>query len=513
MVAYATVDDAKALLPQLKDSLAGVCADYDALFAPHALAHAELFNRVSLDLGGCAGRAETTEALLDLATRENRLPPALLEKMYDAGRYMLICSAGEVLPNLQGIWSGSWTPAWSGDFTLDTNVQSAMACAGSANLADLMEGYFRLMESFYPEWRLNAQRTYGCRGLFTNARASNTALLLHWGRWPGIFWTAGCGWLASLFVEYVDYTGDREFLVRRCLPMLRETALFYEDFLRETDAEGRVVFSPSYNPETGCGINATMDIAVAREVLTSLIAVCTKLQVEQAQVPKWQALLNKLPPYSINDQGALPEWPNRPVDAGHRHHSQLYPCFQSFDPLFETNTSLRQAAQTTVRVKIAGSDGGGEQSSFGRIQCGMAAAYLRMAEEAYGRLQVMAVKRSMYASLITSHEPNAEIFNTDGNGGIPQIVNTLLLFSRPGQLELLPALPKAWPNGRVSGLRARGGLEVDLEWKDAQLSQAVVRGVANEPGTVQVRYGNGTCSLTLVRGEQRRLQTADFGFA
>ena len=118
-----------------------------------------------------------------------------MEKMYDAGRYMLICSAGEMLPNLQGIWSGSWTPQWSGDFTLDTNVESAMAAACSGNLADLMEGYFRTIEGFYPEWRINAKRTYGCRGVFSSSRSSNTGLLLHWGYWDLLFWTAGSGWL------------------------------------------------------------------------------------------------------------------------------------------------------------------------------------------------------------------------------------------------------------------------------------------------------------------------------
>ena len=464
VVAYRATGDAAALLPQLKESLAGLRTGYEALMAPHAVAHGALFDRVTLDLGGGADRAKTTEELLDLAKTKKCLSPALMEKMYDAGRYMLICSAGELLPNLQGIWTGSWKPAWSGDFTLDTNVQSAMASACSANLPELMEGYFRLMESFYPEWRLNAKRIYGCRGVFTNARASNTALELHWGDWPGVFWTAGCGWLASLFTDYADYTGDHEFLENRCLPLLREIAAFYEDFLTETDKDGHVVFIPSYNPETGCGINATMDIAVAREMLAKLIAAGDR------ESAKWQALLTKLPPYPVSANGELAEWSDGRLEPKHRHHSQLYPCYQSFDPLFETDAALRKAAQASVRAKIAGSDGDGEQSSFGRVQCGVAAAYLGMAEEAYGRLQVMAVKHSMTPSLITSHEPNGDIFNTDGIGGIPQIANTMLLFSRPGQMDLLPALPKAWPSGSVKGLRARGNFAVDIEWKGGKVT-------------------------------------------
>jgi hypothetical protein len=498
VVAYLATDDAKALMPLLKKSLVDVQPDYAALFAPHAKAHAALFNRSSLDLGGSADRAKTTEDLLDQAKKENSLPPALMEKMYDAGRYMLICSAGELLPNLQGIWTGSWTAAWSGDFTLDTNVQAAMASACSANLPDLMEGYFRTIESFYPEWRLNAKRIYGCNGFLSNARASNTCLMLHWGTWEGVFWTAGSGWLASFFSQYAETTGDRVFLEKRVVPLLKETAAFYQDFLAGTEKDGKVTFIPSYNPETGCDISATMDIAVAREVLTNLIADCRKLNIEKDNIPKWEALLAKLPPYPVTADGKIPEFPRGGVDAGHRHHSQLYPCFQSFDPLFETDATLRSAAQATVRTKIAGSDGGGEQSSFGRMQSGVSAAFLGLPEEAYGRLKVMAVKRSMTPSLITTHEPDAQCFNTDGNGGIPKIASTMLLQSRVQtgnpqsqvsnskyEIDLLPALPQAWPNGSVKGLRTPGGFTVDIEWKNGKVTN--YRIASPKPEDVKIR--------------------------
>lgn len=494
VVAYHNTNDAKALLPRMKESLACVLPDYAALFAPHAKAHAALFNRVSLEIDGGADRGKTTEELLDQAKKENSLPPALMEKMYDAGRYMLICSAGELLPNLQGIWTGSWTPTWSGDFTLDTNVQAAMASACSANLPDLMEGYFRAIEGFYPEWRINAKRIYGCRGFISNARASNTCLLLHWnGSFPGLFWTAGSGWLASFFSEYATTTGDREFLLKRAVPLLKGIAEFYEDFLAETDKGGKATFIPSFNPETGCGINATMDIAVTKEVLTNLISDCRELKIEQDNIPKWEGLLARLPLYSVTADGKIPEFPGGGVAAGHRHHSQLYPCYQSFDPLFETDPTLRSAAQATVRTKIAGSDAGGEQSSFGRMQSAVSAAFLGLPEEAYGRLKAMAVKRSMTPSLITTHEPDAQIFNTDGNGGIPKVVNTMLMFSRPGRIDLLPALPAAWSSGSVKGLRACGGITVDIEWKDRKVTHYRIE--SNEKTSVIVHVNGETKSV------------------
>jgi len=499
VVAYRTADDAKALLPQLVASLTDVGTDYETLLAPHVRAHRELFERVTLDLGGGAERALSSEELLGIASREQRLPAALMEKMYDAGRYMLICSAGEAPPNLQGIWTGSWNANWSGDYTLNSNIQAAIASAWSANLGDLMEGYFRTMESFYPDWRLNARRIYGCRGVFTNSRASNNALELHWGTWQGVFWTAGCGWLASFFCDHADYTGDREFLARRCVPLLKEVVAFYEDFLTDTDAAGRVVFIPTYNPETSCGINATMDIGVAREMLTRLVAACRELDIEQDNLPRWEALLAKLPDYPVDATGKIPEFPGGKVNPKHRHHSQLYPCFQSFDPLFETDSALRAAAQATVRSKIEAADHGGEDSSFGRVQAGTAAAFLGMAEEAYGRLEIMATRRSMNPSLITSHNPNARAFNTDGNGGIPLIANMMLFVSRVGRIDLLPALPAAWPAGSIRGVRARGGFEVDLEWAEGMLKQARIRSLAG--GVTTVRYHDASVELTLKPGE------------
>jgi alpha-L-fucosidase 2 len=134
-----------------------------------------------------------------------------------------------------------------------------------------------------------------------------------------------------------------------------------------------------------------------------------------------------------------------------------------------------------------------------------------MAEEAYSRLQVLAVKRSMNPSLITAHEPAGEIFNTDGNGGIPQVVNAMLLFSRVGRIDLLPALPAAWPNGDVKGLRAKGGFEVDLQWKDNKL--VAVRLTSLQGNPVQVRLGDQTAKVTVKKGStvtlDAKLQVVD----
>ena len=465
VVPYQAREEAAALLPQLVKSLKTLNADYGKLYDSHRKQHAALFDRVSLDLGGGEDRKKTSEELLANAVKEQRLPNALMEKIYDAGRYMYICSAGELPPNLQGIWTGSWIPAWSGDFTLDTNVQLAMKHAFTGNLGELMEGYFRMIEGFYPEWKLNAERTYGCPGYLTNARASNTALLLHWGKWPGIFWTGGCGWLAHFFYDHWQFTGDEVFLRERTVPLLKEVVAFYEHFMSLDPNTGLYEFIPSYSPESGTGITATMDVMVCKDALKSLIHAYRALDIDKENIPKWEAMLKRLPEYRINEDGALAEW----VPEGgaekykHRHLSHLHACYEALDDLDPYRSpKLWTAAQEATRRRI---HSGGEVSSHGRMHMGLAAAFLHMPEEAYGRLEIMATGNSMYASLMCSHEPNARIFNLDANGAMPEILHRMLLLSKPGALDLLPALPKAWPHGEIRGIKARQQITIDrLAW-------------------------------------------------
>ena len=499
VVAYRTAEDAVALLPQLVQSLKGLETDYDQLFVPHRRQHAELFDRVSIDLGGGDDRAKSSEELLATAVREKRLPAALAEKVYDGGRYMFICSAGELPPNLQGIWTGSWHPAWSGDFTLDTNLQLAIKHAYTAGLGELLQGYFRMIENFYPEWRINAKRTYGCPGYLTNARASNTALLLHWGKWPGIFWTGGCGWLAHFFYDHWQFTGDETFLRERTVPLLKEVASFYEGFVILDPQTGRYEFTPSYSPETGAGITSTMDVMVCRDVLTSLIAACKTLNIEQESIPKWQAMLKRLPEYRINEDEALAEWipEGRPERYKHRHLSHLHSCYEALDDLDPERTpKLWKAAQEALRLRI---HSGGEVSSHGRVHMGLAAAFLRMPEEAYGRLQVMVTGQSMYSSMMCSHEPDGRIFNCDANGAMPEMIHRMILQSRPGILDLLPALPEAWPKGEIRGILARRQITINrLAW-DKPAGTVHLKLTSGIQQTISLRLGEKRQELVLVK--------------
>ena len=205
---------------------------------------------------------------------------ALAERLYNACRYLIICSSGDTPPNLQGIWTGTWSPAWSGDYTLDSNIQLEVQSMMSCNMPELMESYFDLVDSWVPDWRLNARKIFGFRGVTSNARASNTCLLLHWGKvWPGEQASIGlAGWMLHFYYDYYMFTGDRKFLEKRFLPLAKEIALFYEDFLTGTeDASGKYRFYMGYSPEHGLSANTTFDISVAKNVFSTLIDASNEL--------------------------------------------------------------------------------------------------------------------------------------------------------------------------------------------------------------------------------------------
>lgn len=457
-------------LEDAKKELAGVPADFDRLLAWHAKVHGGMFDRCRLDLGGRADRGLSSEELI-ARSRAGAVPPALLEKLFDAGRYAVISSSGELFPNLQGIWTGTWSPPWSADFTLNGNVQSAIAADLSANMAECLLPYFSYLEEQMPQYRDNARRLYGCRGIHVPSRASTHGWNNHFdATWPMTFWTAGAGWAAQFFYEYWLYTGDREFLEKRALPFMREAALFYEDFLVE-GSDGKFLFSPSYSPENNPAnnrsqacINAAMDIAVARELLTNLAACDDN--------PRWRAMLAKLPGYEVNRDGALKEWvtPLLEDNYAHRHCSHLYALYAGLPDEIATNAPLRKAFQVAAekRMEIRRRENGGEMA-FGLVQLGQAATSLRDGAMS-GEVIEWLARNYWNSNLVSTHNPGA-LFNTDICGGLPAVILKALLDSGPGWIELLPALPPQWPTGTIEGARCRGRIEVRrLAWSPGQVA-------------------------------------------
>ncbi|WP_340147989.1 glycosyl hydrolase family 95 catalytic domain-containing protein, partial [Thermobifida fusca] len=400
--------------------------------------------------------------------------PHLMERLVEAGRYATVCAIGELPPTLQGVWSGTYSPPWSSGYTFDGNLASAVAALHPLGTPELMLPVFDLVDTLLDDFTHNAQRLYGCRGILVPPHASTHGRHNHFGpEWCLTLWTAGAAWLARLYWDHYSYTRDPGFLRERALPFLHHAAAFYEDFLTDDG------FVPSYSPENtpadsdsqACA-NATMDLAAVRDLVRNLLRAHRILDLPGAR--RWAELGARLPRYRIAPTGELAEWatPAGPLDQTdrhtHRHASHLFPFWYEGDPAFADPT-LRAAAVRAIRARLAWwRSAASDEMAFGLVQLGLAAANLGLATEAATTLELMAT-RYWRPTLVSTHNRGA-LFNTDICGGFPAVVAAMLLRSREGRCDLLPALPPAWPEGEARGLCGRGGVLVDhLEWTPTRM--------------------------------------------
>lgn len=503
-----------SMMGQIQNYLRGFILNYPKLLDRHQRIHSEMFNRVSLNLTGRADRTKSAEALIAEQKAKSGLNLELLETMFDMGRYALISSSGENPPNLMGIWNGEWRPAWSGDFTLDANINLQISAANLGNLPESIESYTRLLERIAPDWEKNAINLYGARGYLSGSRTSGRRNLnTHFSRsFPGHFWVSGAEWLLLPSFEHYLTSGDSIFL-DRIYPMMKMTALFFEDFLTETDENGMYIFTPSYSPEniplgheTATGVNATMDIATTKELLTNLIYSANILGKDADEIPKWEAMVTKLPPYLINDEGALKEWahPDLKDNYDHRHISHLYPVWPGLEISPDGDRELFAAAKKAAELK-----GRGNGSAHGLAHMALIGARLKMPELVYGNLQFMMSNDYLYTSLFTSHNPG-RIYNSDMLCSLPAVIMEMLAFSKPGEIELLPALSKKMLSGSIDGIKCRTFASIDhLEWNfrqgiikaDITSTKAQRIEIRNRMGIISVKVNGQTTSLNAGFGD------------
>jgi alpha-L-fucosidase 2 len=452
----------------LQSHLARLPDEVESLFERHRRVHGDLFNRVRFSLGDGQTQASANEDLLAQA-KDGGMPPALAVRMHDLGRYLLISSAGKLPPNAQGLWNGSWKISNLVDYVTNIELEMAVWPALPGGLPECLTGYFGFIDAMLPDWRENAETLYGCRGVLASSRSSNHGQLHHFSEeYPHAFWTAGAGWMAQTFYEHWLFTGDEAFLLTRTLPLLKEVALFYEDFLI-ADADGRLQFIPSVSPENNPGNsnsqaarNATMDIAVAKEVLTNLLTVCVARGLESDHLERWQDLLRRLPDYLVNSAGALGEWAAPELDDNlpHRHLSHLYPAMPGFEA--EDDPALARACRKALVGRL-------ENGLLRR--CGWSlghavgvAARLKDGELLHKFLSEIATN-FVNPNLFTLLDHDLGMFQVDANLGFPAAVMEALVFSLPGRIELLPALPSEWRTGSIAGICCRGGVTVtELKW-------------------------------------------------
>ena len=479
----------------LRSSLAALPTDYDDLLERHVAIHGRLYSASALDLAvSDVERAMPVGELLKrTATADDVLDPLTAEALFHSGRYLLLSSCGTLPPRLTGLWLGGWGAAWSGDFTTDANINLQISSAVLTGMPELLASYAALIADQIGDWRTNARTIYGARGILAPSRTDGEhGLLFHLDDdWPWTMWIAGADWLLLPLHEYWQATGDDAFLAETLAPWLIEAALFFEDFLAEAprDDEGHYVLVPSYSPEVGphgvrgvAGVNAAMDIAAARHALSTAAEACSHLGLEPEAVERWRAIAARLPAYRLDADGALAEWawPGLETAPDHRHISHLHAVW----PLYEIN--LDETPQLADAARLALLRRGDENfSAHGSLHRALCAARLKDTATARTNLRKILDRNMIFRSLMTAHNPDLETYNADAAHTLPAVFAEMLVGSRPGVVELLPALPAEWARGSAHGLGTRAFATVDaLHWDLADGSANVVLSSVREQSVV-----------------------------
>ena len=504
-------DPDHSMMTEMKDHISQLPHNYDQLLAGHVDIHGELFSRMKLDIGGDGDHQLTTEELFAKSTMEN-INLALVEKEFDAARYNIISCTGELPPVLQGVWGGTYVPGWASDFTHNGNVPSAIASMCMGNYPELLLAYTSYIESIVPWMEINAKHLFGSRGVVLPSRSTtngyNNALA---PRFAGGFWVGGAAWAAHFFYDYYLYTGDEVFLREHAIPFMKKCAVFFEDYLY-VDDDGLFVFSPTQSPENSPknagsqgSFNATMDVAVAKELLSNLIHESKRLGINSEKTGLWQSMLAKMPPYMINDQGIIKEWltPKLENNDDHRHSSQLYPLYDDLPDEIAESPELQTAFKNSLIYKLDKHWRGKRSGfmSFGLVQLGQAATSLGEGEIAYECMGHL-VNRFWLSNLASMHN-HKSLFNMDISGGQPAVLIKMLADSKPGQIRLLPALPKAWSTGRIEGILCRGQIEIEtMDW-DSDSVQVSLRSGSKQ--NVQIEAFGVVRKVRLPKDETVRL--------
>ncbi|MYS77789.1 hypothetical protein GTY88_46315, partial [Streptomyces sp. SID5926] len=391
----------------LRDLLDGApyAAPYDDLLARHLTRHRTAYDRVTLDLA--ADPAE--RALPGSALLARPGGPALLERLFAAGRYHLLSASGLLPPRLTGLWTGDWDTAWSGAFTTNANLNLQTASAAAAALPEVTEAHAALVHRQLPDWRDNAREIFGARGVVapshTDGECGHT---YHFSReYPLHLWTAGADWLLKPLVDHDETRGVHD---PRTTAALAEVALFYEDFLHRADEHGHLVVVPSYSPEnrpagaSWGALNAAMDLSAARHALL------TAADRHPEHADRWRALADRLPAHRVNADGALAEWawPGLADTYDHRHLSHLYGVW----PLDEINPydtpGLARAAHRALTLRGAEND-----SAHGHLHHALVAARLRDGAGVGHALGQVLGGDYFHASLMSAHYPRRDVYNAD----------------------------------------------------------------------------------------------------
>jgi alpha-L-fucosidase 2 len=451
---------------------------YEKLLSDHQADYRALFDRVSLDIGQTNPDKPTPQLLSNYRKGDHAGDRALEALYFQYGRYLLIASsrAGSLPANLQGVWNHSITPPWNADYHVNINLQMNYWPAEVTNLSETTGPLFDFVDALVEPGRVSAKKLLGADGwtLFLNTNI--------WGftgviEWPTAFWQPEAGaWLAQHYYEHYRFTGDEKFLRDRAYPVMKGAAQFWLDALVKDPRDGLLVVSPSYSPEHGdFTVAAAMSQQIVFDLLTNVYAAAEQLGDSQFQQQVGKTLMQLDKGIRIGSWGQLQEWKSDLDDPenDHRHVSHLF----ALHPGHQINNSDQKflaAARTSLNAR---GDGGTGWAQAWKVNLW---ARLLDGDRAH-KLLGDQLTASTLPNLWDNHPP----FQIDGNFGATAGMAEMLLQSQNREIHLLPALPKAWANGAVTGLRARGDITLDMNWSDNELTDAIIK--TGKAGTIYLR--------------------------
>ncbi len=544
----------EAPLPRVSTQLdAAVARGFAALRAEQEADHRQLFDRVQIDLGPSTPerRALPTDARLLAYTRTGQDPE--LEALHaQYGRYLLMASSRGSLPaNLQGLWNDSLTPPWNADYHTNINIQMNYWPAEPANLAELARPFHGFVQSLVPHWRdavreaaewsiaHPGQKKPGITPWDMKTELPEPSFLDAAGKpvpgWAlrtesnpfgamGYLWnTTGNAWYARHFWEHAAYTGDRRFLRDEAYPLLKEVCAFWLAKLKRLP-NGKLVAPMGWSPEHGSVEDGvSYDQQILWDLFDNAVRAAEALGVDAPLRQRWAATRDRLAGPQVGSWGQLLEWLEEKQNEGvldtpqdtHRHVSHLYALFPGRQISVRRTPELAAAARRSLEARGDGGTGWAmawKMAFWARLHDGdrahrllrglLATPGARAAEEGRPGSDINN-QGGTYPNLFDAHPP----FQIDGNFGATTAVIEMLMQSHDGDIELLPALPSAWPEGAVKGLRARGGFELDFRWAQGRVTHVTVRALHGRGGWL--RIGEHRIPLRLQPGQSRTLSNKE----